>query len=259
MSPTIGVVLLVALAIPWVLIVRASWLAFRPARLLVRGRYREAIEAATALSKSWLSIFASVRASSRYTIACARHFEGDLEGSIAALSELRRRESKLLAAPKMLGLSYAIDSLEAASLVLLERDPTRAIALVEGASDKTQEDLLLLACATHATGSLEDAERLFEAAGREPRGEETPEAQRAIFHALRGLYLTKARRPRDARSDLEIAAEAPSIYGQRARQALLGPSSSRPTNDAPSSSDVLEDEEPSSLAPQVVESSKDIT
>ncbi|MDF2692607.1 MAG: hypothetical protein K0S65_990, partial [Labilithrix sp.] len=110
MNGSIGaeIAVLVALLALWVVVLRDAWRAWRPSRLLLRGRYAEARTAAETLQRSWMRVFPNVRLSARYTIGCALHLEGDLEGSLAALEPLHREELHG-------NLRYAVYSIDAAS------------------------------------------------------------------------------------------------------------------------------------------------
>lgn len=215
----------------------ASVLVFRDARraaaayrLLVSGHYIEAKSVAERVERSWMRVFPSVRAANRYTVGCALHLLGDLEGSLAALEPLRGQQ-------KSADLAYAIASIQAANLVLLGRDPPRALALLDEAAKvhRAPEDLLLAAHAHRSLGRIDEAMKLFDEAGLEGRAE-----HHAIFHYLRGQFLLELGRPEEARRDLEAAARAhrPSVYTERARALVAMPTD--------------EVEGPSSLAPQVV-------
>jgi len=224
---------------------RETWRVWQPARLLLLGRWDEAHAAAERLERSWLRVFMSVRRSARYAIASAQHLRGDLEAALATLATLHDERIRG-------NLRYAVDSIEAATLVLLDRDYARAgVLLAEaGRIHQLPEDLLLLAIVKHALGEHDAAERLFASAGRARGGGgmrlgaillvENRRQQEAIFHMLRGLYLLKTGLSAEAQHDLELAARAPitNTYVERAR-ALLQRRETEP-------------EGPSSLAPQVV-------
>jgi hypothetical protein len=211
---------------------RATWQALSPARLLGRGQYTEAREAAQRLERSLIRVFPSIRRSARWARGCALHLEGDLEGSLEALAALHREK---VSGP----LRYALCSLDAASLVLLGRDLERAKALLAeaGRTRRPPEDLLLGAFVERGLGHPEEAASLFALAGAPRRAESSHET--AIFHALRGLYLQTGDDPSAGHRDLEIAAESPfaNVYTMRARAAL----EARDGEDGPSS-----------LSPQVV-------
>ena len=242
------IAILLALLALWVLVLRDAWRTWQPARLLLAGRYPEAREAASRLERSWLRRFRGIRTSARYAIGCALHLEGDLEGSLAALEPLH--------AERLRGnMRYAICSIEAANLVLLDRDHARASKLLEEAAAilRPPEDILLAALAKLGQGATAEAEGLFAAAGTERGGArlrmgsvllmEDRRQQEAIFHALRGLYLVKVGRSSDAQRELDIAARSPlpNIYVDRARAMLQA-------------SDIDDDDPRSSLAPQIVSS-----
>ncbi len=241
------IAILVVLLVVWVVVLRDAWRAWQPARLLLAGRYPEARAAAMRLERSWMRVFRAIRSSARYTIGCALHLEGDFEGSLAALEPL---ESERLRG----NMRYAICSIQAASLVLLDRDHGRALALLDEAARilRPPEDILLAALAKLGQGAAGEAEALFVAAGTE-RGAgrfrmgsivlvEDRRQQEAIFHALRGLYLLKVGRTAEAQPELEIAARSPvpNVYVERARAMLQA--------------GTVDSSDPrSSLAPQVVE------
>jgi hypothetical protein len=240
---TIGVLL--ALLALWLVILRDAWRAWQPARLLLAGRYPEARAAAARLERSWMRVFPSVRVSARYAIGCALHLEGDLDASLEALSGLH--EEKLSG-----NIRYAVCSIEAASLVLLDREHLRAIELLEEAAKlhRPPEDLLLAAHAKLGAGEKDVAAGLFAAAGKQRNGGrvrlgsvllvEDRRQQEAIFHTLRGLYLVKTGRPGDAQRDFDIASKSPitNTYVERAR--------------AMRQAKTIEGDARSSLAPQVV-------
>jgi hypothetical protein len=257
MPPTTAAILLIVLAL-WLVALRESWRAMRPSRLLLNGRYEEARQFAERLEKSWMAkVFSTIRLSARYTIASALHLEGQLKESLEAFDRIRREEGKTLNKSKMTNLRYAIGSFEAASLVLLDQDPGKTVSLLEKAPRREQEDLLLLAHAKLAEGKGEESDRLFRAAGKDFKGTNqaaATEQERTIFHALRGLFLLKIDRRTEARHDLELASGASitNVYVKRARQEL---------ENLPSGTSLDEEDDggPSSLAPQVVESEKDVS
>jgi hypothetical protein len=238
---------LAAVMVLWLAILRDAWRAWQPARLLLLGRYAEALVAAKKLELSWMRLFASVRLSARYAIGCALHLQGELEESIKALAPLHKE--------KLAGnLQYAVCSIEAASLVLLDRDHQRAMDLLEEARlvHRPPEDLLLAAHAKHGLGDTDGAEKLFLAAGKTRSSAglrlgsvllvEDQKQQEAIFHTLRGVYLVKVGKESTAQRDFEIAAKSPitNVYVERAR-AMLQAKGTKPSDDPRSS-----------LAPQTV-------
>jgi hypothetical protein len=241
-------VVLTALALAFALVLaRDAWRVWQPARHLLAGRWAEARAAAARVERSWLRLLPGVRQSSRYALACALHLEGKLEDSLAATRALRGERLRPNA-------RYAVCSLEAATLVLLDRDAAGASALLDEAARvrRAPEDLLLAAHAKAALGEADAARALFDAAG-EQRARDRParlalgrtrresrRQQEAIFHALRGLWLARVGRDVEAQRDLAIAARSPiaNVYVARAR--------ARFDSRAP------EPEPPSSLDPQVV-------
>lgn len=251
MSLVLALLLLGIALLLWVRLFIDIRLTVQPARHLLAGRYAEARAAAERLDRSWMRLLPSTRQAAGYTIACARHLEGDLDAAI----ELARA----LDTPNLTtNLRYAVCSLEAASLVLAGREPARALELLEraGKVQTRPEDLLLAAHAKHDLGDTAEAAALFDKAGAErpERGArigivvlvEAHAQQEAIFHYLRGWYLLKTRRASEAHVDLARAANSPihTVYVKRARLALAE-SDPRPVDD--------DAEDPrSSLAPQVV-------
>jgi hypothetical protein len=154
------IALLALLLALWAIVLRDAWRAWQPARLLLAGRYAEARVAAERLERSWMRALRGVRLSARYAIGCALHLEGDLEGSRAALQPLH--------AQRLRGnMRYAICSIDAANLVLLDRDHARASELLDEAAQvhRPPEDILLAAHAKHGLGETAVAEGLFIAAG----------------------------------------------------------------------------------------------
>ena len=209
----------------WIVVLRDAWRAWQPARLLLSGRYGEARTAAQRLERSWLRVFPGVRRSARHAIGCALHLEGDLEGSLAALAPLH--DEKLRG-----NMRYAICSVDAANLILLDRDHARANALLEEAAaiHRPPEDVLLAAHAKHGLGEASAAATLFAEAGTDRSRDRSVHAggvllvedrrqQEAIFHALRGLYLVKTGLSAEAQRDLDVAAKSPitNVYVERAR------------------------------------------
>ncbi len=251
-TPAAAIAILIALLALWAVVLREAWRAWQPARWLLAGRYPEARAAAHRLERSWLRLFRGVRISARYAIGCALHLEGDLEGSLAALEPLHAEHLRG-------NMRYAICSIEAANLVLLDREHARAGKLLDEAAAilRPPEDILLAALAKLGDGSSSEAEALFHAAGTKRSGArmrvrgrggvadvllmENGRQQEAIFHALRGLYLVKVGRVSDAQRELEIAARSPvpNVYVERAR-AMLQAGEVEPSDPR------------SSLAPQIV-------
>jgi tetratricopeptide (TPR) repeat protein len=222
---------------------RRFWLTFR---FTQRGRYAEARAIHERIGRSWLAVAPSTRYATTYGIALTLHLEGDFDRALDVLRALPRdRLDK--------NLTYAVSSLEASTLVLLERDLARAETLLEGIATihRPPEDLLFLAHAKHGLGDASGAESLLAEVGT-TRGAsagklgrtilvEPKATHEGIFHAVRGLLLVKLGRSDEALKAFELAAAVPlqNWYTERAR-ALL-----------PKATD---DENPrSSLAPQVIE------
>jgi hypothetical protein len=210
----LGVVTLAAVvAIAWSLAI------LRQPRALVRGGYwREAGVASERLGQSWLRVFPSVREEATHARAACLHLEGKLEESLVAARALR--DGALL---------------EGANLVLLGREPERAVERLTAACASPRsspEDHLFLALAKHLAGDLSGAEATFATVGHvRPANAPAPRIYEPAFRYLRGLYLVKATRTAEAAADLAEAAASPvtTIYVERAR-ALVTPESS-PTVD----------------------------
>lgn len=196
---------------------REAWRAWQPARHLLAGHYEEARASASTLAASWLRVIPGIRVSAEYAIAASLHLMGHLE---EALEVIHRTDGTGLRP----ATRYDFDSLEAATLTLLDRDPTRVVSLLSSRADKPPEDRIVEALARDDTTPLPV---------KAPRGDRA-----AVFHYFRALYELRA--GRDAEPDFRAAADSPhaNVYTRRAR-AYLAP---RP---------VAEDG-PSSLAPQVV-------
>jgi hypothetical protein len=197
---------LVVFSLASLLSLREAWRTWQPTRLLRVARYHEA----------------------------ALHLSGDLEESVRVLAPLH--EEKLRGQ-----LRYALCAVDAANLVLLDRDHRRASALLDEARRiyEPVEDILLAAHAKLGAGEPEEAATLFAKAAAKPFDDHQP--QTAIIHTLRGLYLTQMGSAAEARAELSLAAETPltNVYVRRARAALeLTPSDPGDPR--------------SSLAPQVV-------
>lgn len=190
---------------------REAWRAWQPARYLLSGHYEEARVSAVALGESWLRVIPGIRVSAEYAVAASLHLMGHLEEALAVIAKVDRAR-----------LRYDFDSLEAATLTLLDRDPKRVLALLERAD--TPEDRVLVALARG------DTERLALAS---PKGDRA-----AVFHYFHALYELRA--GRSPERDFRAAADAPhgNVYTRRAR-AYLEPR------------EIAEDG-PSSLAPHVV-------
>lgn len=226
----VGIAIAAALA-------RDVWRLVLPQRRLLQGRYADARAAAEGLERSWMRVFPNVRRSARYTIALALHLEGKLDDALAILDAL-------LEEPLDDRLRYAVRSLEAGTLVLAGRDPSRAAdAIAEArALRDTREDALVAAIALLDAGRAEEAADAFERAARMKAPRLRTRIDAAMEAALRGLYLVRAGRASEAERDLEAAAAGhPSnVYVERAR-ALLAPA-------------VADDVEgPASLAPHVID------
>lgn len=201
---------------------------------LSQGRFAEARAAAERVRSSWLRVFASAREGAAYVRTLSLHLEGRLDEALASATALGGVRT----------VRSALNVLEGATLVLLERDPARAAELLAEACkhQALPEDLLLLAHARLALGHEQDAERLFAAAGTaRPHAAGWPTINVPAFHFLRALYLVETGRAADARPDLERAAASPlvTVYVERARALLASPADSEP-------------DPRSSLAPQVM-------
>jgi hypothetical protein len=219
-APVPAALCLVAAALAIVL-VRAALLIARPKRALVQGRYVQARAAADRLASSWLRVFSGIHTGAAWVRAVALHLEGDLEGSLASVTHLPSSLRRVI---------------EAANLLLLDRDPEEAARLLEQAHSRAPEDRMLYALALKKTGRNEEAARIADDAALDASADPN---QAAMFHYLRALVTSG-----DPTPDLEQAANAPlpSIYATRARLQLQAPV----------------EREPSSLAPQVVATARSL-
>ncbi|MCA9589533.1 MAG: hypothetical protein KC657_29705 [Myxococcales bacterium] len=241
---------LVVLAAPvalLVVLVRLVWRSWAPLYFMLSGRYVEAQHASTRMERGWLRVLPSVRNGARYMRALALHMQGLLE---ECLGELHALTGERLDP----NLAYAVSSLEASTLVLLEREPDRALACIDRAMElwsPSPEDLLIRALALQSLSREEEAGRDYARAESATRAAvkvglrtalvEDRETKRAIAAYLRGLFLARAGDEAAARRELEIAAAHPKphVYAERARRGV--PSRAR-----------RDDDERSSLAPQVL-------
>jgi hypothetical protein len=201
---------------------RESWRAFQPTRHLLAGDYEMAKESAQRLERSWMRVIPGIRASARYAVAASLHLMGHLEESLRETAGVDRE--KLTAATRS-----DFDSLDAASLVLLDREPERVIALLTEANEP--EDRVLLALAKQAKGEASDV------AEGPPKGDD----RASVFHYLAGLHALRAGENDRATKSFRRAADSPhtNVYTRRARAYFEAP---------------VEEQGPSSLAPQVVAS-----
>ena len=220
MLPPLVVVAMPVVVAPFAYVAsRDIWRVRRSMRLLSEGSYADARVLHERIAQSWMRVLPGVAQASRYSIALARHMEGDFEGALHVLSSIDRRRLDA-------NLGDAVTTLEATSLVLLGRDIEHAAALLEASTSATSarppEDLLFLAVAKQLLGDVREAGQLLERAGTE-RSSATPH-HRAIFHTMRGLLLVALGHPERAVTELERASEVPlqNWYTLRAR-ALLPP------------------------------------
>lgn len=243
-APLLAALALVSLA-GILVAVRDVRRATRARALLAAGRLGEARAAAEALAKSWLRVVPGLRDGVGYVVAVTRHLDGDLDGAITALrslAEVRDRE-----------LRYAVRSLEAATLVLLDRDPARALLAIEEARAiaPRPEDVLVEAHALRSIGRIAAADALVRDAPPVEAATEPALAAAASF--FRGAYLLRASADPTslaaARAALESAEQAApgTIYARRA-EALLA---SAPAS-TPEARDDDADDPRSSLAPQMI-------
>lgn len=163
-----------------------------------------------------MRVFPGVRISARYAAAAALHLMGQLEASLEKTASIPRPHPNA-------------DSLDAATLVLLDREPERALKLIESAI-RMPEDRLLVALARQRLGEVSP----------EVEDESVSDERIAIYYFLRGLYRLRAGRDDLAKKDLRVAADAPhaNIYTRRARMLL--------------EERAVAEDGPSSLAPHVV-------
>jgi len=203
------------LAIAWALVMLRQ-----PRALVQDGYWREAAVAAERLGQSWLRILPSVREEAGYARAACLHLEGKLEDSLVASRLLR--EGALL---------------EGANLVMLGRDPERAVERLTVACASPRalpEDHLFLALARHAAG-VAGAETTFASvAADRPETAPSPRIYEPAFRYLRALFLLKTGRAEEAAADLAAASASPvtTIYVERARALLAAPSSSSALDEA---------------------------
>jgi tetratricopeptide (TPR) repeat protein len=226
------------------------WCCFRILRqvpLLMRGRIAEARADIEKLLASWLRRIPTVETSSRYNLACCLAWEGRFEESLAAVHSLG--EKKLSR-----NLRYAVLSLQAGALLMLERDPAGVVRRLDEASRIRTADYDLLRRA-HALLSLEKTAEAMSAFERaEALGRRRlvlgmvvlidGEIQRSGAAYLRGWFLHRIGRDAEARADLARAARSPrpTVYVTRAQE-LLASLDPPPTES---------DDARSTLAPHVV-------
>jgi hypothetical protein len=203
---------------------RESWRAFQPTRHLLSGDYEMARESAARLESSWMRVIPGIRASARYAVAASLHLMGRLEESLEVTAGVDRERLS----PKT---REDFDSLDAASLVLLDREPERAIALLANAT--APEDRVLLALAKQAKGESTNVD----IASVGP----TTSDRASVFHYLVGLHALRAGESERATRAFREAADSnhTNVYTRRARAFF---------------ETRVEEQGPSSLAPQVVAS-----
>lgn len=182
-------------------------------------------ESAERLAHSWMRVIPGIRVSARYAVAASLHLMGQLEESLLATADIDRQ--KLSKATR-----EDFDSLDAASLVLLDREPDRVLTLL-GEPDAA-EDRALRALAQQAKGEWSE---LLE---NVPNDDE----RASVFHYLAGLHALRAGRTADAQKSFRRAADSShsNVYTRRARSYFETP---------------IEEQGPSSLAPQVVAKASD--
>jgi hypothetical protein len=165
-----------------------------------------------------------VRDEAAHARAACLHLEGKLEDSLAASRALR--DGALL---------------EGANLVMLGRDPERAVGRLTAACASPRssaEDHLLLALAKHAAGDTSGAAATFATVPRaRPKGAPSPPIYEPAFRYLRGLYLLKTGAADEGAADLAEAAASTitTVYVERAR-ALVTPERSPTADGDPRSS-----------------------
>lgn len=205
----VAVPIAILLLLPVVWVGASIW---RPTMFVMNGHWEAARWAADRVEQSFLRSMPGALASARYARSLAYHLEGDFERSLATLPE----KGELI---------------EAGNLVMLSREPKRAVKLLEAIcvrKDAAPEDVVMLAVARHLAGKRTKAEEAFQLAGKvRPKNAPWPRLNEPLFHYLRGLYLVRVGRATEAEEDLRIAAASPvvTVYVQRAR-ALLPPTSS---------------------------------
>lgn len=218
----------------------------RPARLMMRGRFEEARTDLEQLLGSWMGALPGVAAASRYNLACCLIYQGRFEESLIAVEELGAKRLP----PNM---QYAILSLKAGALLMLERNPADVLRRLDEASRvrEADYDLLRRAHALLSLGKTADAMSAFERAAVIGQGSTLGttrlvdgEITQSLSAYLRGWFLHRLGRRDDARLDLVRAAQSPcvTVYVERARVLLA-------SYDAPA---IDEAEARSTLAPHVV-------
>ena len=234
----------VALLVPSVLslvLLRDMWRSVQPMRLMRRGHYAEARAASADLASSWMRWISGVRTSAPYMTALAHHLEGNLEEAGTELRKLGHGEY----GPLDPNMTFAMQSLEIANLVLQQSDPERVLRLLTETSKQRvlPRDELLAAIALLALDRREEAESHFAAAGKDPaipegkRGNVVrmwdPELEAATFFTLRGMYLRQTGRETEAVESL-LRASAPydgdqtNVYVEGARRLLADASLAAP-------------------------------
>ncbi len=221
---TVLIILLLSLVALALLALRDLYRNLGPSWLCARGRYREARRLAA--RPFWQKrLFASVRDSLRYTEISCLHMEGRLEESLELLRALRHDKLDR-------NLSYAIDTVEAGNLVLLDRESERAIECIARAREvmDTTGNLLVQAHAELSRGNTETAQHLFaQATSAEPGGVKAglkvvlvhvAEAESMSDAFLRGWFHHRLGQPETAAADLTQAMSSPldNVYRQRAEQ-----------------------------------------
>lgn len=219
----------------------------RPRALVSDARYAEARTAADTLAASWMRLVPGVRDGARYVSALARHLEGDLAGAASDLARL---------APRDPGLRYAARTLEAASLVLADEAPDRALAAVREARALSRadhpEDDVLEALVLVALGRADEVPRATRTALAASPGERAVRVEEAATLTLRALLTIRLAEtdgvavPSRARAELAAAVRAApaAVYARVAEAALA--------KLAPAEEAEATDDGTSSLAPQTL-------
>ncbi len=219
--------------VPLVIAVLAAivWIGasvWRPTMFVMNGHWEAARIAADRIETGWLRAVPGALAAAHHARALGFHLEGRFEESLVATKYVTSGKDR--------------DVLEAANLVMLNREPKRAVHLLEPlctASTTAAEDVLLFAVAQHMAGRRTKAQQAFERAGAaRAKNAPWPRLNEPVFHYLRALYLVRVGRATDAQDDLRIAASSlvRTAYVDRAK-ALLPPTSSARDVDPRSSLD----------------------
>jgi len=220
------------------LVVRDTWRSIQPSRLMIRGEFAAARAASIDVGESWMRWLPGVRPTTPYMIALSHHLEGDLEEAARILADLERGDH----GPLDDNMTYAVQSLEAANLVLQQSDPDRVLRLLAATAKSARfaRDELMEAIALLALDRREAADEHFRAAGILPAKPEpklgkvvllwNETLESAMFYTLRGMYLRQTGRETEAVEALLRATSGPktNVYVEGARRLLADTSLAAP-------------------------------